>query len=129
MPERDAVVAALRASWTRATSSVPDEWAPTNPARGQCDASSFVLWEILGGNLVLAEVFVDGEHTEHHYWNRIEGEDIDLTRDQFSSGEEIREKTVLSDEFVAENAPTMRPELRRRIDILRHSMDARLGPG
>lgn len=126
MHRRKRVIGAIRQSWTKDTSAVSDEWTPDNPARGQCDASSFVLWELFGGNLVLAEVFVDGDQTEHHYWNRIDGEDIDLTREQFINGEEIREKQVMPDEYMREKMPTMRSELRERVDRLRSSVLAHL---
>lgn len=126
MRDRQQVVEAIRLSWSKETSGVPDEWTSNNPARGQCDASSFVFWEFFGGDLVLAEVFVNGEHTEHHYWNRIDGEDIDLTREQFSNGEDIREKTALPNEDVQEKIPTIRSELRDRVDLMRESVGARL---
>ena len=126
MQDREDVVGAIRQSWSQQTSSVPDDWTPENPARGQCDASSFVFWEIFGGDLVLAEVFVDGEQTEHHYWNRIDGGDIDLTLEQFIYGEVIREKSVLSNGDIHEKLPTMRSELRDRIDLMRDSVVAKL---
>lgn len=122
MATRQEVIEAIRASWTRETSSVPDEWSPQNPARGQCDASSFVFWERLGGNLVLASVYVDGVQTEHHYWNRIDGEDIDLTREQFVDGQDIQELEVVPDEYIRGHAPTIRHELRARIDSMRESV-------
>lgn len=127
MPDRKHVIHAIRQSWSKETSAVPDEWTPQNPARGQCDASSFVFWELCGGNLVLAEVFVNGEHTEHHYWNRIDGEDIDLSREQFINGEDIREKTVVPNEYMREKIPTMRPELRHRVDTLRAAVQSLMG--
>ena len=105
---------------------MPEEWTPENPARGQCDVSAFVYWELFGGNLVLAEVYHDGERTEHHYWNRITGEDIDLTSKQFVNGEELREKTMLDNSYVREKIPTIRPELQERIKVLRESVIEKL---
>lgn len=117
---------AIAESWSRDTSAVPDEWTPDNPARGQCDVSAFVFWELFGGNLVLAEVYRNGEQTEHHYWNRISGEDIDLTREQFVNGEELKEKTVLANSYVREKIPSMRSELQLRIKALRESVTKKL---
>ena len=126
MFDRQQVVKAIRESWSKATSGNPDEWTPDNPARGQCDASSFVFWELFGGDLVLAEVFVDGQRTEHHYWNRIDGEDIDLTGEQFTNGEDVREKQVVPNHQIHEKIPTMRSELRKRVDLMRESVRATL---
>jgi hypothetical protein len=126
MQDREQIVLAIRASWTIETSSDPDDWTPDNPSRGQCDASSFVFWEKFRGDLVLAEVFRDGVRTEHHYWNRIDGMDIDLTAEQFTHDEEIVEKSVLSNQFLRANAGDMHQELRDRIDMLRTAVDARL---
>ncbi len=126
MRDRQRVVEAIRQSWSKETSGTPEEWTATNPARGQCDASSFVFWEHFGGALVLAEVYVEGTQIEHHYWNRVDGEDIDLTREQFTNGEGFREKRVLSREFIQENAASMKSDLRRRIDLMRESVAERL---
>lgn len=126
LPDREVAVSAIRASWSRDTSANPDEWTPQNPSRGQCDASSFVFWELFGGDLVLAKVFVDDVQTEHHYWNRIDGEDIDLTGEQFQAGEDIREPSVVPDAYLRENAPTMREELRHRIDLLRDAVNTKI---
>jgi len=129
MIDRTLIVDAIEQSWSKDTSAVPDEWNADNPSRGQCDVSSFVLWELAGGNLVLAEVFIDGERSEHHYWNRLDSGDIDLTRGQFTNGEEIREKMVLPNDDIAANAPTMRHEQRIRIGALRDSVHRRLAAG
>ncbi len=129
MPTRQEAIDAIRESWSAQTTGVPDEWTPQNPARGQCDVSAFIFWELFGGNLVLAEVYVDGQQTEHHYWNRIDGEDIDLTREQFVDGEEIREKALMSNDFMHNRIPTMRSELRVRVDLMRESVHSRLTGG
>ena len=124
--DRDAIIAAIQDSWSSKTTAVPEEWTPANPARGQCDVSSFVLWEMIGGNLVLARVLVDGVETEHHYWNRVKGEDIDLTRSQFTKGEQIEEIEVVSNDYMDERIPTMRSELKGRVKLLREAVQAKL---
>ena len=124
--DRDDVIDAIRQSWCRATSAAPEEWDRDNPARGQCDVSSFVLWEHLGGDLVEGQVFVDGAQTEHHYWNRVGDEDIDATAEQFRGGEEIREHRVLTSADITARRDQMRSELAERIGLLRTSVDRRL---
>jgi hypothetical protein len=128
VPDRDDVVEAIRACWSEETSSSDGEWTIENPAKGQCDVSSFVAWDYLGGDLVLAKVFVDGEQVEHHYWNRIDGFDLDLTREQYSDDEEIVEHAVLQDEFLLTNQRSMKPDVMARIEIMRGAVTERLGP-
>ena len=124
--ERQDLIDAIRDSWCRQTSATPDAWHAANPARGQCDVSSFVVWEHLGGDLVEGEVFVDGVKTEHHYWNRVGDEDLDVTSQQFSGDEEIRESRVLTDSTIRSRQGDMRSELADRIAHLRSLVDRRL---
>ena len=87
--------AAIRASWSRATSADPDEWTVENPARGQCDATAVVLRAYLGGEILVADVLRDGRRLERHAWNRLpSGLTLDLTRDQFRAGELLGAPTV-----------------------------------
>ena len=66
------------------------EWTPENPARDQCGMTALVVQDVLGGELILAEVHVGGVKVGHHYWNRLpDGSDVDLTADQFRSEEEV----------------------------------------
>lgn len=93
------IEAALRASWSVETADpvdVPD-WTPDNPSRGQCGATALVLLELLGGELLEAEVtFPDGSHQGFHYWNRLAGGiEIDLTAEQFAADEQIQTPIVI----------------------------------
>lgn len=94
------VAAALRESWSAATCDPADlyRWQPDNPARGQCGSSSFVVQDLLGGDLVLAEVRLpDGTTDGVHYWNRLpDGTEIDLTREQFVDDEELVAPAVVA---------------------------------
>jgi hypothetical protein len=65
--------------WTRETSSVPDEWTPENPTRGQCAVTALLIRELLGGDLMRTTV-----KGESHYFNRLpNGTWLDLTLGQF----------------------------------------------
>ena len=89
------VEAAIRDSWARDTADAENDWTPENPSCGQCDVTSLVVHDLLGGELLGADVFRDGERVEAHMWNRLPtGIDIDLTREQFRRGELIGEPTV-----------------------------------
>ncbi|MDM7855169.1 YunG family protein [Cellulomonas alba] len=66
------------------------EWTPDNPSRDQCGMTALVVQDVLGGDLVLAAVHVDGVKVGHHYWNRLpDGSDVDLTGDQFRPDEVV----------------------------------------
>jgi hypothetical protein len=90
-----AIEDAIRASWSLDTADEDDGWTPDNPSRGQCDVTSLVVHDIFGGEVLAAEVFLNGEQVEWHMWNRLPGGmEVDLTRDQFEGGEVIGEPTA-----------------------------------
>lgn len=95
VPDREAVVAAVRASWSRETSDDPDEWTPEWVTRGQCGVTAHVVRELLGGEILIAPVIGSSQPNEHHAWNRLpSGEELDLTLDQFRGGETLGEPWV-----------------------------------
>ncbi|MCI0386280.1 hypothetical protein [Streptomyces sp. CNQ085] len=118
---------ALRASWSADTCHPSDitrtEWSPDNPAWGHCDITSLVVNDLLGGELVVGEVFRGGEQEGYHWWNRLpNGVELDLTREQFIRGE-----------AVTGGRPVERPQGRTRHRweeylVLRGRVEGRLGP-
>jgi hypothetical protein len=87
----------LRAAWGPDTCDPAslDEWRPDNPARGQCGTTALVVQDLLGGDLILGEVHVDGARTSYHYWNRLpDGTETDLTAEQFGPDEVVSGGTV-----------------------------------
>ncbi len=90
----DGLEAAIRAAWSLDTCDPSDaaEWTPANPARGQCAVTALVVHDLLGGQLLEAEVHhADGSARGFHYWNRLAGLDVDLTSDQFTDREVVGE--------------------------------------
>jgi GNAT superfamily N-acetyltransferase len=80
---------AIRDAWGRDTSDDPDEWSDTNPARGQCAVTALLVRDLVGGEILIANVLRDGRRVERHAWNRLpSGLSLDLTRSQFANGEE-----------------------------------------
>lgn len=71
------VAAAVRAGWSPATAA-PGKWDQTLSAAGQCAVTALVVQDLLGGSLLRGTV-----GGESHYWNRVDGADVDLTREQF----------------------------------------------
>lgn len=93
-----AIEDAIRASWSADTCDPVDlPWSENNPAKGQCSVTALVLNDLVGGELLLAEVHnPDGSRQGVHYWNRLPGgQQIDLTREQFRAGETISEPRVV----------------------------------
>ncbi|WP_116116001.1 YunG family protein [Austwickia chelonae] len=67
-----------------------EQWSVANPSREQCGMTALVIHDLLGGDLLLGEVFVDGRKTGYHYWNRLpDGTVVDLTAEQFTAEESV----------------------------------------
>jgi hypothetical protein len=98
-PTREGLEAAIRASWSLETCDPTDVsvWTPSNPSRGQCAVTALVIHDVIGGELLEAEVHnQDGSRQGFQYWNRLAGVDLDLTRDQFSSQEIVQDPHVIA---------------------------------
>lgn len=90
----EAVTQAIVASWSPETAHATADYMAAghehDRSRGQCGTSALVLHDWLGGELLVADVLVDGKVNGVHYWNRLPGgEEIDLTADQFVPGETL----------------------------------------
>ena len=98
-PTLPEIAAAVRGAWSVDTCDPVDvnEWSPENPARGQCGVTTLVLHDLLGGELLVAEVhYADGSRQGYHYWNRLpDGVEIDLTVEQFASAGTVQEPQVV----------------------------------
>ena len=126
--DRSTLFAALEASWSAASSATADEWSVDNPALGQCEVTSLVILEYLGGDLQLSQVFVGDEMTEHHHHNLFGDEAVDLTARQFTGAETFVDVRRLEHDFIRENFPRIRAEVRERYEVLADAVAARIGP-
>lgn len=120
----------LRAAWGPDTCDPHDleNWRPDNPARGQCGVTALVVQDLLGGDLILGEVHVDGAKVGHHYWNQLpDGTEVDFTAGQFHPGE------VVSGGRVQHRPPDPPRRCREQYALLRRRVLAALphgtGPG
>ena len=90
-PSTADVERAVRAAWTPQTTYAKPAFLARGagrPSRGQCGPTALVVHDLLGGELLVAEVSYEGERDGVHYWNRLpDGRELDLTRDQFVAGE------------------------------------------
>jgi hypothetical protein len=93
------VEAAVRSAWSLETCDESDlaDWSAADPARGQCGSTALTLHDLLGGDLLVAEVLrPDGSRQGYHWWNRLPGGlEVDLTREQFSATEVVQEARVV----------------------------------
>jgi hypothetical protein len=96
---RHGLETAIRAAWALDTCDPVDtnDWSQANPARGQCGSTALVIHDLLGGELLIAEVLrTDGSHQGVHYWNLLpDGTEIDLTREQFASNEVVQQPRIV----------------------------------
>lgn len=69
------MLALLRQCWSPQTSG---GWKQENPARGQCNVTALLVHELFGGD-ILKTPLPEGDH----FYNRIDGQRVDLTDSQF----------------------------------------------
>lgn len=96
---REDLEAAVRAAWALDTCDPvdADDWSAANPSRGQCGSTALTIQDLLGGDLLIAEVIrSDGSRQGVHYWNLLpDGTELDLTREQFAHHEVIQPPRIL----------------------------------
>ncbi|HLC81798.1 MAG TPA: hypothetical protein VJH68_04015 [Candidatus Nanoarchaeia archaeon] len=129
--------AAVRAAWSKETSSTPEEWSPRNPARGQCAVTACVVQDYIGGDVVWYSALRPDRIVESHYFNRMpgafaqfefcRGTEYDFTRLQFPLGTVIgeggeRKPGVDTKAYVLDNEAT-----RNRYWLLRERVTKLLG--
>lgn len=73
--------AVLEKSWSKETAypSCQADWVPSDPSYGQCAITATLVYDMFGGTI--HKIRVSGGGT--HYFNKINGQYIDLTREQF----------------------------------------------
>ncbi|MFC1686864.1 hypothetical protein ACFL0E_00720 [Nanoarchaeota archaeon] len=114
---------AITYSWYKDTSADSENWSNENQSYGQCAVTALIVQDYLGGKIVNSLVDV-GERKESHYFNNINGTEIDLTGDQFPEGTVIPEGVDKKKDFettrdyVLSYGPTAEryEVLKRRVD-------------
>ncbi|HWG27875.1 MAG TPA: hypothetical protein VG296_27420 [Actinospica sp.] len=83
--------------------------------------TAFVVQDLLGGDLILGEVQVDGIKVGNHYWNRLpDGAEADFTDDQFFPDE------VVANGNVVHRPPDAPRRYREQYELLRERVLAGL---
>lgn len=86
------IEAAVHSSWGPDTVFASADYLArgSQPSRGQCGTTALVIQDLLGGDLMVADVEYEGRVEGVHYWNVTPGGvELDLTRDQFTAGESL----------------------------------------
>jgi hypothetical protein len=97
------------------------DWHAGNAARGQCGVTALIIQDLLGGELILGEVFAGDAKVGYHYWNRLaDGREVDLTADQFHPQE------VVVGGQVQQRPPGPPRRCRQQYEILRDRVFATL---
>ena len=83
---------ALESAWSLESAV---QWTPENPANGQCNVTAAVIHEIFGGEILRTR------YPEFwHYYNRINGQRVDLTDSQFTRpGARVQAPDRYDDDF------------------------------
>jgi hypothetical protein len=71
----------LKKAASSETAYEPAKWSEGNPLRGHCGAVSYVVSNLLGGEILQGRV-----NGEPHFWNRLpDGSEVDYTASQFGA--------------------------------------------
>jgi len=97
----------LRLSWSKETAYpfCQAEWVLNDPTYGQCAITAMLVYDMFGGTIHKVKVRGGGTH----YFNKIDGHYIDLTREQFDLYNlplDYEPNQVVDREFCGKNADT-----------------------
>jgi hypothetical protein len=84
--DRQTIEAAVVNAWDESTSASPEKWSPENRALGHCAVTACIVQDYLGGDIVNTTATLPDGSTDSHYYNVVDGKDVDLTRSQFPEG-------------------------------------------
>ena len=93
---RSEIESAIALSWSIDTTYCVDDYAAKDPAWGNCAVTALLLQQLLGGELMQGWAREPGRRGTAHYWNRVNGSDVDMTWRQFAPG------TILTDDRIVD---------------------------
>jgi hypothetical protein len=123
-PSLHDIATALKTAWSVDTTYSANDWNEENKARGQCVASSLVVQDYLGGDLL--RYSIDGKDLhETHYVNKLDnGVIVDTTASQYINPVNMRIKPIKLDGFKSIREKRLAEEsTRRRYEILKKRVD------
>lgn len=114
---------AVRISWIKETCYPPmaSQWSSETPELGQCAVTSFVVQDYFGGEILFCR-------HNNHYWNRLpNGEEVDITRNQFKAGTVVCVDEIRSRQNVIEEDRKCNARTEERYLILKSRVEEKLG--
>ncbi len=113
--------AVLRQSWKADTAykSCKSEWVPNDPSYGQCAITALLVHDMFGGSI--HRIRVSGGGT--HYFNKLDGCYVDLTREQFDLYDipvEYEPNEEMSREYCGTNPDTHARYLQLQRNIIKY---------
>ncbi|MCA8933264.1 MAG: hypothetical protein KDA49_12390, partial [Rhodospirillaceae bacterium] len=118
-PDETAIRRALHGAWSRQTAA---QWLPQNPARGQCNVTAAVIFDLLGGQILRTRL---GD--AWHYYNRFGDLRIDFTDSQFAAPGALFAPPIAYDDEVTTRGAAMAGVAEREHATLRHALISALG--
>lgn len=103
----------LQQLWSAETSFWPREWTPGHPSIGQCAVTALIVHDRFGG-----EICRSTNQGALHYWNRVDGIEVDLTRDQFEVWAPEEPVVTVGRDDLAASGPTLAARHRRLAGLL-----------
>ena len=104
----------LRANYTKETShsAFKNRWSKENPTCGQCAITSLIVQKYLGGTINRIKL----SNGDTHYFNIVNGQIVDLTREQF----DIENINISYDEYEIIDGQTLlkNEDTRQRYNLL-----------
>ncbi len=99
----------LRICWCKETAypSCQSDWVKDDPSYGQCAITAMLVYDMFGGTI--HRIRVSGGGT--HYFNKINGHYIDLTREQFDLYNipvQYEPNEIMDRKFCGKNADTQK---------------------
>jgi hypothetical protein len=108
----------LENAWCKETahSSAWESYEQKPKSTGQCAVTTLVVNDYFGGEIIRGYATV---YKISHYWNRINGVDVDFTRDQFDPNVQFDDVQTRTREYLESNADTM-----NRYHLLKERVEA-----
>ena len=108
------VRSALENAWSLNSAK---QWSEENPANGQCNVTSAVIYDLFGGDVLRTRY-----PTVWHYYNRIDGRRCDLTDSQFVRPNARFHAPDLYDDELTDRDTAMEGIPQREYDALRKAL-------
>jgi len=118
---------ALEQSWTKETSSTPDDWIETQASRGKCVPTALVAQDYLGGELQKLVTIFNGREESHYRNILIDGSIFDACRSQYPENQDLQISQVALKDFNSVREKRLNePDTVRRYELLRARVEQHL---